>query len=77
MDGSHELVEPGRVELDAIGDVALAVGVIGALARAAVEQFARDVGRIELAGLVIFELVQAAAPAAVAQRFPLAPVEAR
>ena len=70
-----ELVELGRVELHAIGDLRLRLRIIGAAAVAPVEQFAGDVGRVELAGLLILELVQAAAAAAVAQRFPLAAVE--
>ena len=65
------------VELDAIGDQLLAVGIIGALAGAAIEQLAGDIGREQLAGVVILELVQAAAPATVAQRFPFAAVERR
>ena len=53
----------------------LAIGVIGAAAVAPVEQVAGDVGRIEEPGVLILELVQAAAAAAVAQRFPFAAVE--
>ena len=53
----------------------MAVAVILALRGAPVEQAAGDVGRIELAGLLILELVQAAFAAAVAQRLPLAAVE--
>ena len=49
--------------------------VIEAAAAAPVEQFARDIGGIEQAGFFIFELVHAAAPAAVAQRLPFAAVE--
>ena len=55
----------------------LAMLVIEAAAVAPVEQLARDVGRIEQAGFLVLELVDAAAPAAVAQRFPLAAVERR
>ena len=40
-----------------------------------IEQFARDVGRVNPAGLVVFDLVQAAFAAAVAQCLPLSPIE--
>ena len=65
----------GPVERHAIGDQLLAPAVIGALAAAPVEQLARDVGRVEHAGVLILELVDAAAPTAVAQSLPLAAVE--
>ena len=42
-----------------------------------VEQAAGDVGRVECAGLVVLELVQAAFAAAVAQRLPFLAVERR
>ena len=71
-----EIVDPPALELDAIVDQFLAALVIGALTGVAVEQFAGDVGKMIFAGIVILKLVQAAAPAAVAQGFPLAPVEA-
>ena len=63
------------IELHAIGDPLLPVLVIEAAAVATVEQLARDIGRIEQARLLVLELVDAAAPAAVAQRLPLAAVE--
>ena len=71
-----ERVEAAALKLDAIIDQFLAARIIAALAGATVEQFARHVGGVELARLIIFEFVQAAAPAAVAQCFPFAPVEA-
>ena len=63
------------VELHAVGDQLLPVLIIEAAAVAPIEQLARDVGRIEQPRLLILELVDAAAPAAVAQRLPLAAVE--
>jgi len=70
-----ERPEVPAVERHAIRDAALAMGVVEAAAFAPVEQFAGDVGRIQLARLLILQLVHAATPASVAQRFPLATVE--
>src|SRR5206468_724446 len=72
-----EPVEALGVELDAILDQRLAVLVIGAAPVAPVEQLAGHVSRIEQPGLLILELVDAAASAAIAQRLPLAAVERR
>ena len=69
---STELV---AVELHAIADPLHAVAVIKAAAVPAVEQLASDIGRVEDARFFVFELVHAAAAAAVAQRLPLATVE--
>src|SRR5688500_15212756 len=66
-----EPVEIGGVEADAVADSLHAVGIIEAEAVPAVEQLASDVGRVEQAGLLVLKLVQAATPAAVAQRLPL------
>jgi len=49
----------------------LAIGVVRTLAGADVEQFAGDVGEINLAGVLVFEANQAAFAAAVAKAFPL------
>lgn len=49
--------------------------VIAAEAGLAIEQAAGDVGRVEIAGIFVLDLVQAAFAAAVAQRFPLRAVE--
>jgi hypothetical protein len=42
-----------------------------------VQQLAGDIGGIDVAGVGVFDLVQAALAAAVAQRFPLGPAERR
>jgi hypothetical protein len=42
------------------------VPVVGALAAVQIEQFARDICRVDAAGIFIFNLVQAAFTAAVA-----------
>ncbi len=44
--------------------------VIGTLRGLRIEQRARHIGVLDLARVLIFDLMQAAAPAAVAQRFP-------
>ena len=61
----------GRRQLDAVRHPARAVRVVAALAGAEVEQPAGDVGERQLVGVVVAQLVQAAAAAAVAERFPL------
>ena len=60
-----------RRQADAVGHGAAAVGIIAATAGAEVEQTAGDVGETERAGVVVAQLVQAAAAAAVAQTLPL------
>src|SRR5690606_26366368 len=55
---------------------AAAMLVIAAARGRKVEQAARDIGRIDAAGVLILQLVQAAFAAAVAQGFPLPGVEA-
>jgi hypothetical protein len=47
------------------------MGVVAAAARLAVEQFAADVGVMDLAAVFVLQLDEAAAGAAVAQRLPL------
>src|SRR5690348_8277713 len=63
------------IELHAIGNQLHPVLVIEAAAVLAVEELARDVGRVEQARLLVLELVYAAAAAAVAQRLPFAAVQ--
>ena len=60
-----------RGEPDAIVDPFGAMPVIPAAARPGVEQAAADIGEIDVFGLLLLELDQAAAAAAVAQAFPL------
>src|SRR6185437_11672671 len=60
-----------RGQVHAVGHPARAVGVVAAPAGFEVEQAAGDVGERQLAGVVVTQLVQAAPPAAVAQRLPL------
>ena len=64
-----------RVQADAFRDIGVAVLVVGTASGLAVEQAAGDVGRVELARLLVLQLVQAAFAASVAQRFPLRAVE--
>ena len=70
-----EVAQPIPVEHHAVGDPLFAVGIIAAAAVAPVKQLAGDVGRVEDAGVFVFQLVHATAAAAVAQRLPLARVE--
>jgi hypothetical protein len=65
------------IQHHAIGHALLAVRIVDAQSVLSIEQGAGDVGRIDEAGLLIFQLVQAAAAAAVAQGFPLAAVQLR
>jgi hypothetical protein len=51
------------------------VAIVLAARRAEVEQLAGDVGRIDLAGVLVLDLVQAALAAAVAERFPFGAIE--
>src|SRR5258708_32753117 len=60
-----------RGEPDAGGKVVGTVLVVLAGAQARIEQFAGDVGEIDLAGILVLELLQAAAGAAVPQARPL------
>ena len=60
-----------RRQADAVGHAAAAVGVVAAPAGVQVEQAAGDVGEGQRAGVVVPQLVQAAAAAAVAEGFPL------
>src|SRR4051794_16584773 len=72
-------VEPRQilaVELHAVRHQFHSVLVVEAASIPAIEQLARYIGWIQQAGLIVLELVHAAAPASVAQRFPLAAVEA-
>src|SRR5258708_3925767 len=59
-----------RGEPDAGGKVVGTVLVVLAGAQPRIEQFAGDVGEIDLAGILVLELLQAAARAAVAQALP-------
>src|SRR4051812_17276156 len=70
-----ETAEVRPVELHAVRDQLQPVLVIEAPAVAAVEQFAGDIGRVEHAGFLVLELVDAAAAATIAQGFPLAAIE--
>ncbi len=65
------------IEPDAVADQFHPMLIVEAAAVAPVEQLARNVGRIEQAGFLILDLVHAAAPAPIAQGFPLAAVERR
>src|SRR6202011_2526358 len=58
-------------QLDAVGHDFLAILVVPAARGLGVEQFAAGVGLGELAGALVFELVDAAHAAAVADRLPL------
>src|SRR5688572_26420701 len=66
-----EFAQTIPVEDNAIADPLLAVRIVAAAAVAPVEQFASDIGRVKDAGVFVLKLVDAAAAAAVAQRFPL------
>ena len=70
-----ERVEAFTVKGYAIGDAFAAMLVIGAAAVSPIEKAAGDIRRVQLAGLLVFELVDTAAAATVAQGFPLAAVE--
>src|SRR5262249_22872116 len=72
--GLRQPIEFGHVlrrPFDAIVYKLLSMGIIGTAAGAGVEQFARDVGEINLTGVFIFEPDKAALAAAIAQAFPL------
>src|SRR5579872_5239283 len=72
-----EAVQIFWVKLHAIGDALFAVLIIEAAPMTTVEQRTSDIGRVKDARFLILELVQTAAPAAVAQRLPLATIKAR
>jgi len=52
-----------------------AVAIIRTLARAPIEQTTGNIGGVNIARIFIFQLVEAASTTAIAQRFPLRPVE--
>src|SRR5689334_12024255 len=59
-----------RREANAIGHLLRPIRVVLAGAGTRIEQLAADMGEIDLAGIFLFELFQAAAPAAVTQALP-------
>jgi len=59
-----------RCQGKAIGDLFVPVGIVAAAAGVLIEEPTGDAGPVDLAGAVVFQLVQTAAPAAIAQRFP-------
>ena len=59
-----------RGQPDAVRNLLGAVRVVLAAAGAGIEQFAGNVGEIDLAGILVFQLLQAAPRSAVAQAFP-------
>lgn len=63
----HDLV---HVELDAVRHMLPSVLIVLALAGAVIEQFAGDVRPEDFAGILVLELVQAAAAATIAQGVP-------
>src|SRR4029079_19545745 len=65
------LPDIARRELDAVRDLLTPARIIAAAAGLRVEQPAADVGEHGVAGVDVLELVEAAAPAAVAQALPL------
>src|SRR6478752_7987443 len=72
-----EFIQLVLVELDTVGNQLLAVRIVGAGAVSPVEELASNVGRKELAGILILKLVKAATAAPVTQGFPFAAVERR
>lgn len=72
-----DLLDIAGGEPDAFGDIGAAMLVVAAEAGLTIEQATGNIGRIEIAGVLILDLVQAAFAAAVAQRFPLRAVEGR
>src|SRR5206468_4880601 len=70
-----EAAEILLIELHAIGHPLHSVLIVEATSVSAIEQLASDVGRIKQPRLLVLELVDAAASAAVAQPFPLAAVQ--
>ena len=59
----------------AVGHQRTAITVIRALAGLQVEQLARDIGRVNPAGILILDLVQTAFSAAIAQSLPLSAIK--
>src|SRR5690606_30133773 len=57
--------------LHAAGHLGLAAGVVGAAAGVRLQQATGDVGEVDAAVVLVFELYEAAAAAAVTQRLPL------
>ena len=70
-----DIVDDAQRQPQAIRDEGLAVLVIHAACGLRVEQPAGDIGVLDLAGVFIFDLVQAAASATVAQGFPFRRIE--
>jgi hypothetical protein len=62
-------------QLDAVGDELATVGVIRATAGVQVQQFAGDARVVNAAVVFVFQFLQAAQAAAVAQRLPLILIE--
>ena len=69
---AHGLDLGGR-QRDAVGYIALPFRVVGAAAGLPVEQPAGDIAIGDFAGIDVFQLVQAAQAATVAERFPFRP----
>ncbi len=57
-------------EFHAVGNVRVTLGVVRAEAGASIEKPAGDVSEVDIRGVLIFQLDQAAAAAAVAQALP-------
>lgn len=72
-----DILDIARGKPDAFDDIGAAVLVIAAETGLAIEQATGNICRVEIAGILILDLVQAAFSAAVAQRFPLRTVERR
>src|SRR3546814_15802256 len=66
----RDIVYDPRGQPQAIGHEGLAVAIVAAPRARDVEQPASDVGFGDFTGILVFELMQAAAPAALAQRLP-------
>ena len=56
--------------MNAVAHPAPPVGIIGTAAACGVKKLAGDVGEVNLAGIFVFKLDQAAAPASVAKALP-------
>src|SRR5437660_42642 len=65
-----EGVNIGWRQADAVRNLVGAVWIVLAGTGAGLEQAAGDMGEVDLAGILVLELLQAAARAAVAQAFP-------
>src|SRR5690606_2771078 len=66
-DGAYVL----RRQAQAVGHALGAAKIVGAPAQLGIEQPASDAGEVDIAGILVLELGQAALAAAVAERFPL------